>query len=203
MTEQNAPSEPKEHPPSQDHLHLWLSGAVFGALLLLILFEKVPDKTLPEVFWVCHAGSFVLGLGLLFRSPVITGIGLLSHVGFGSIGFLLDVLFVSGKSVVSWLSHTISPVAGWIAIRRWGGLPRFAPLHTWAFILSLMLFCYLFTPPAMNINVVHDPWKPFKPYFSTLFTYNLFNSFVALFLVSTITFIFQKPLKWSWKKNKM
>jgi len=55
----------------------------------------------------------------------------------------------------------------------------------------------------MNINVVHDPWKPFKPYFSTLFTYNLFNSFVALFLVSTITFIFQKPLKWSWKKNKM
>jgi len=173
----------------------WLGVAALLALILHVLVEKIPQGITLELFWICHLATFLLVLGLFVGSPVLTAVGFLSHVAYGAPAFLLDVIFVKPNSWTSWITHIVSPVASGIAVYHWG-IPKKAPLQSWFFLIGSLLASYLFTPPAMNINMAHAVWKPFARFFPNIYSYLVFNSLVGVLFITAVILILKKVFKW-------
>lgn len=144
--------------PSQAGAGSFGADRLWALALLLLLglhgWFKWTWGTLPELLWACNIASFATVLGLGFRSPAVTGMALLWHLGIGEPAWLYEVVRTGHSHWVSVLVHTLPALAAFLSLRR-TGLPRSAP---WLALLmfALLLPISLLTPPQLNINLAHQ-----------------------------------------------
>src|SRR4051794_9137490 len=98
-----------------------LPSRLLGVALLgaFALYASTKDAAhLQEVFWVCHVASVMMALGLLSGWHRLVCMGFLLHVGFGTVGWLLDVLATHDTTLSSVIIHGLTLVAGTLEVRR-------------------------------------------------------------------------------------
>lgn len=130
--------------------------AALALLLVLGLhgWFKWTWGTLPELLWACNVASFAIVLGLGLRSPAVTGMALLWHLGIGEPAWLYEVVRTGHTHWVSVLVHTLPALAAFLSLRR-TGLPRSAPWLALVMFAALLPLSLL-TPPHLNINLAHQ-----------------------------------------------
>jgi hypothetical protein len=157
-------------------------GIALLAALVLHAATKGQER-LPELLWLCHVASALLAVGLLASVRWLVALGFLIHVGMGMPAFLIDVLFGQERpSPTSWLVHLLPLVAGGVALWR-TGLPRRTWLAAWGTVLVMLVVSILATPPALNINLVHEAWGPTKELLPGVWPVRLFHALEALVLL--------------------
>jgi hypothetical protein len=115
--------------------------------------------SLQELLWLCHVASALMAIGLLAGVHRLVAAGFLLHVGFGTVGWLLDLLATRETTPTSVLLHLLPLVIGTIEVRR-NGWPRGMVLPAWLFFTSCVLLSRWVTEPSLNVNVSHAAWGP-------------------------------------------
>jgi hypothetical protein len=114
---------------------------------------------LQELLWLCHVASALMVLGLLAGAHRLVAAGFLLHAGFGTVGWLLDVLATRETTPSSVLLHLLPLVVGAIELKR-RGWPRGIVLPAWLFFTAWVLMSRWVTDPALNVNLSHAAWGP-------------------------------------------
>jgi hypothetical protein len=138
-------------------MHFVLSG-----ILLLSLAAHAIVKgaaLLPEMLWACHVASFIMVIGVASQQPRLTAIGLLFHAAVGLPSYLTDVVATHTTTPTSLMVHVVPIIVGVMALRS-AGYPRGILLLAWALYPLMVFVSYLFTAPALNINLSHATWPP-------------------------------------------
>jgi 1-acyl-sn-glycerol-3-phosphate acyltransferase len=110
-----------------------------------------------NLLWGCHMAALGVGTGLLLRSPVFNGLGVLSLV-FGTPLWVLD--FTTGGEFLptSMGTHLGGLTLGVIGVRSLG-LPRFTWLKLVVLTALLMSLSYAIGPEVQNVNLSYGPPK--------------------------------------------
>ncbi len=152
------------------------------AALVLHAATKGQER-LPELLWLCHVASALMAVGLLASVRWLVALGFLIHVGMGMPAFLVDVVFGQERpSPTSWLVHLLPLVAGVVALRH-TGLPPRTWVAAWGTVLAMLVVSILLTPPALNINLVHEAWGPTKAVLPGIWPVRIFHALEALVLL--------------------
>ncbi len=112
-----------------------------------------------ELLWLCHVASALMALGLLAGVHRLVAAGFLLHVGFGTVGWVLDVLATRETTPSSVLLHLLPLVIGAIELKR-KGWPQDVVLPAWLFFTAWVLMSRWMTDPALNVNLSHAAWGP-------------------------------------------
>ena len=166
-------------------------GLALLAALVLHAATKGQER-LPELLCLCHVASALLAVGLLASVRWLVALGFLIHVGMGMPAFLVDVVFGQERpSPTSWLVHLLPLVAGGVAVWR-TGLPHRTWLAAWGTVLVMLVVSILATPPALNINLVHEAWGPTKDVLPGVWPVRLFHALEALVLLFGAELVLQR-----------
>lgn len=117
-----------------------------------------------NLLWGCHMAALGVGTGLLLRSPVFNGLGVLSLV-FGTPLWVVN--FTTGGEFLptSMGTHLGGLALGVIGVRSLG-IPRFTWVKLVGLTALLMTLSYYVTPEAENVNLCHGPppaWRASLP----------------------------------------
>ncbi len=143
-------------------------------------------KLNPEyLFFVCYAANFLLSVGILTRSGLLTGTGFCWVVG----GFPLWLHYAIRTS--DWepsglVFHTSGLLAGALSM-RFHRYPRYAWVLALALGAFLQLLARLFTDPVLNVNAAFRVYEGWEALFSSIVIYRIVmaTGFGAFFLVLT------------------
>jgi hypothetical protein len=127
-------------------------------VLALLAVHAVELDSLQELLYACHVATILIGVGLLAGSRALVGAGFLFHLAVGFPSWLLDALARS-TTISSVAVHVAPLAAGAWGVKRLG-LPRRAPLLSFAMFAACCVVSFVATDPALNVNVVHAPWPP-------------------------------------------
>jgi hypothetical protein len=124
-----------------------------------------------EMFWACHLGALIVGIGLLLRRPAIAAIGFL-WLCVGDVLYVISLIGGTEFLPTSLLTHGGGLAVGFYAVWRFG-IPR----HSWwrALLAFLVLqeICRLVTPPATNLNLAHAVWSGWEGVFPSYRVYQV------------------------------
>lgn len=154
------------------------------ALLLLAImavhtYLKWTWGTLPELLWGCNVASFAIILGLWFRSPAVTGMAFLWHLGVGEPGWLVEVIRTGHTHWVSVLVHTLPALGAFLVLRR-TGLPRSSPWLAFLMFVALVPLSHYLTPASLNVNLAHQRLEILQRHFPGIWGYRLVFSALML-----------------------
>jgi len=164
-----------------------------GVLLFVVLglhgvVAKMPYGLLPEMFYACHVATGILAVGLLAGRRDLVLFGFSFHIGAGAWGYLFDLCETGTTTWTSVLVHVLPLIVGYREARRRGGLPRWAPLVSFAFLAAMVVFAYYATPPTLNVNLAHRPFPPVARYMPALWATWVTNLIFGAFLITTSHF---------------
>lgn len=171
----------------------WVGIGLFAVLVAHAFFEKLPSNLLYEMLYACHVATAVLAVGVLLKKKEFVIFGFSFHLGAGSWGYLFDLCATRTTTWTSVLVHVAPLVVGFAEVRR-SGLPRWAPWISFAFLASMVVFAYYFTPPALNVNLAHRPWPPVASLTSALWATWVVNLIFGFFLIMTTDWLVRKWL---------
>jgi hypothetical protein len=177
----------------------WLGAAVLLSLVVHAI-TKIPEGTLPEMLWFCHAASVCIVLGIFLERALLLAVGLLFHIAMGVPGYVLDVIHTGTTAPTSVLVHILPAAAAIVGLVRLG-YPRGAVWGALVLFHLMQPVSYLLTPPALNIDLAFSPWEPLAPYFSNMWTYRLFNAVMAFLFLGAVDLVlrllFWRRLPWN------
>ncbi len=144
-------------------LRLELVGLVPLALYALnAIYYFLRDEPW-NCLWLCHLSCVWIGLGLILRSPVLNGIGLM-WLCYGFPFWVYYLIFEGDLRLTSAYTHVGGMAASLLALRELG-----MASGTWRKAISaqlaLMLVSRLTTPPEENVNVAVSVWAGFEKWF--------------------------------------
>ena len=151
--------------------------ALVGALALHTASKDAAHE--QEMLWLCHVATAVMALGLLAGWHRVMAGGFILHVGFGTVGWLLDVVATQDTTVSSVLVHLLPLAAGVIEVRR-KGWPSGVVLPSWLFYSLWVLSCHWTTDPALNVNMAHGTWGPIAHVMGGVWLSGAMNSAILL-----------------------
>jgi len=139
-----------------------LGSAALACYLIHAGFHVINGRP-AEALWMCHLGAALVGVGLLFSWPTLSGIGTL----FLCIGTPLWVMYLAEGGEfypTSVFPHVVGLAIGLYAVRRIG-----LPSGTWwkavLALIALIGICRLVTPPDANVNVAFAIYPGVEKYF--------------------------------------
>ena len=150
-----------------------LGLALLGAFVLHAALKDAAH--LQEMFWLCHVATMLMVIGLLAGWHRMVAGGFLFHVGFGTLGWVLDVVTTRVTTFSSVFIHVLTLVAGVVEVRR-KGWPDGVVFPTWLFLSLWVLSCHWATDPALNVNLAHEAWGPLAHMMGGVWLSGLFNS---------------------------
>jgi hypothetical protein len=158
------------------------SPRVMGLALVAALALHATSKGaahLQEMFWLCHVATALMAIGLLAGWHRVVATGFILHLGFGTVGWLLDVVATRDTTVSSVLVHLLPLAAGAIEVRR-KGWPRGVVLPAWLFYSLWVMSCHWTTDPAHNVNMAHGAWGPIAHWMGGVWLSGAINSAILL-----------------------
>jgi hypothetical protein len=158
-----------------------------GAVALACYAIHAADRALHhdpyDLFWACHVGCLLVGLGALARRPVVVATGVL-WLAFGDPLWLLDLATDGELIPTSVLTHVGGFLIGIPVLVRTGW-----PRGTWwkaaLGLLALMLVTRVATPPRGNVNLAFSVWTGWEHVFPSYGPY-----FALLMTCAALTFLF-------------
>ena len=136
--------------------------AVGSVVLLALVCHFVVDKwphAWQEMLFACHVATALVGIGALLGRQTLIGAGYLFHVGFGGLGWMLDMASTGVIGVTSTLVHVMPLVGGFWMCRHYQVSRRSIAL-AFAMCCVLLPVSYFATPAHLNVNLAHGPWPP-------------------------------------------
>lgn len=133
------------------------------------------------LLWVCHIATILVGIGLLFNTPLPNAAGVL-WLCYGNGMWILYLAGGGDLYVTSLLTHVGGLVIGIAGIRLMG-MPRRSWLWALAGLLVLQQISRFITPARFNVNLafrVHEGWEGLFP------SYGLY----MLFLTAVTALVF-------------
>ena len=158
-------------------------GALAIACYALHGADRVWHQDPWDLLWACHVSCLLVGLGAIFRSPVLVAAGVL-WLSFGVPMWLLDLATGGDFLPTSTLTHVGGLAAG-IPILARSGWPRGAWWRAALLLMALMLLTRLVAPPPGNVNLAFRVWTGWEQRFPSYGPY-----FVLLLTCATVTFVF-------------
>ena len=198
----------------KSRIPLWLKAAY--TLWLLVLIPIDLDFYGPWIFlWFCHVGNLVLAVALWTESRLLFSWQTLSvlffqvmftldllgrlALGFHPIGgteYVFDTINYPWHIRVSSMFHVFIPVLLLWGVWRLGYDRRAFGLQV-VFSWCLLLACFFFSPPKMDINWVFGPYD--KP--QTLVSPGLYLVFLMLTLPLVLYLPKHLALSW-WQRRR-
>ena len=171
----------------------WVGLVLFAVLIAHAVFAKLPYGLLFEMFWACHVATAIAALGVLLQKRELIVVGFSFHLGAGCWGYLIDLIATCTTTWTSVLVHVAPLSVGYVEVRR-SGLPRWAPWASFAFLSTMVVFAYFFTPPDLNVNLAHRAWPPVARLTSALWVTWATNLCFGFFLMMTTDWLARKWL---------
>ncbi len=153
---------------------LLLAGLVMSAHFCYVAVRSVAEGRPGEMLWITHIFTLTGGLGALFKSRRMVAFSLtalflnhafwtadaLTYFATGRFPFGFAA-YIKGQSPGVWIQSAnhlfdlplLIPSAYFL-----GGVPRRSWISSGAISTALVVFCYLFTAPAENVNCVFAAW---------------------------------------------
>ncbi len=153
-----------------------LMGFALLALLICHALLKAQAGMLSEMLWTSHVTSGLLAVGLIFDLPMLMAIGFLFHLAVATPAYILLLLGHGDTNWTSFLLHSLTPIAGWIAWRKLP-LPTQTWWLAWLVCLLLVILCRVFTPEQLNINLAFKSWES-APFLGEWFNYTAVLLFI-------------------------
>lgn len=160
----------------------WVGLVLFAVLVAHAVVAKMPFGVVVEMLWACHVATAIMAVGVMLQKRELVLFGFSFHLGAGMWGYLFDLVAMQTTTWTSVLVHVLPLAVGFAEVRR-SGLPRWAPWVSFAFLISMMIVAYYFTPPVLNINLAHRAWAPVERFSGALWATWLVNVGFALFLI--------------------
>lgn len=142
-----------------------------------------------NLLWACHLGSVIVGLGMIFKKPVINSVGVLILL-MGNIFWFLYLCGDGEFELTSPLTHIGGLLIGLVGVWRMKFV-SFSWLRGVIFLALLQIITRWITPESENINLafrIHDGWESIFP------SYGWYEAFL-LVQTSVLFFIFEFILK--------
>jgi hypothetical protein len=143
-------------------IRIALAVAILGAELWLAILKQ-RQGLLEEMLYACHVAAVAVAVGLVVRSRLLVAAGGLFHLAIGLPAWIMDVLAEGTTTIPSLVIHLTVPAVAIAELRR--GIPRGAFLAAWLGYVVLLVPSYLFTDPALNVNLAHRAWGPLEEIF--------------------------------------
>ncbi|HBP17112.1 MAG TPA: hypothetical protein DEA08_04855 [Planctomycetes bacterium] len=135
----------------------WWGLIAYAFYALHAIYFLAHDRP-GNLLWGCHMACLGVGTGLLLRSPVFNGLGVLSLV-FGTPLWVLDFM-TGGEFLPTSMGTHLGGLALGIAGVRSLGIPRFTWLKLVALTALLMTLSRVVPPAALeNVNLCMGPPK--------------------------------------------
>jgi hypothetical protein len=133
-----------------------------GAGLLLLMAAHLathPERGPWLLLSTCDIATLATAIGLVVGWHQAVGVAFLFQIAMGLPAFFGGLLTaVYAPNATSVAIHLLPPVAGgWAVARR--GLPRHATALAFT-VCGLAIVASLFSPPALNVNLVFEIWPP-------------------------------------------
>jgi hypothetical protein len=154
------------HAESKIHIIL---GIVVLVFFVLLAAYHVLDAKPYHILWSCHAACLLVGCGVLFRYPLLNGIGFL-WLCYGVPLWIMNVLTGDELILLSVPTHLGGLLIGLWGVKRFG-IPRFTWITASICLLILGIVCRFTTPPQANVNLSHAIWHGFETYFPSYLIY--------------------------------
>ncbi len=149
-----------------------------------------------HIFWSCHLGCLIVGIGLLVRQPWPYAIGFF-WLTMGVPLWLLNVLTRHQLMLTSTLSHIGGLIIAVFGL-RFLKLPRFAWAAATAGLVVLGIFTRLATPHEANVNLAFAVWSGWEDRFPSYFWYVVMLLSIAAACFGLLEYIIRKGM---WKKD--
>ena len=136
-----------------------------GLLLLLLMIAHTvthPDRGAWVLLSACDVATLATAIGLVAGWRKVVAVAFLFQVSIGLPAFFVGLAtHTYTPNTTSVAIHLLPPLAGGWAVRR-TGLPPHAlatALLTYGLVVAAS---FLFSPPALNVNLVFTVWPPIR-----------------------------------------
>jgi hypothetical protein len=146
-----------------------------------------------NLFWACHIGSFIVGVGHIFNRSILNSIGVL-WLFMGNLFWALYLLGGGDFEMTSVLTHIGGLCIGIYGIQKIGFYKN-AWLYAVIFIALLQLICRFITPEIENVNLafrVHEGWEKIFPSYYIYEIYLLAQASILFYSIEYTIFKFKK-----------
>jgi hypothetical protein len=140
-----------------------------GLLLLLLMVAHTvthPDRGAWVLLSACDVATLATGIGLVGGWPRAVAVAFLFQISIGLPAFFAGLAtHTYTPNTTSVAIHLLPPLAGGWAVRR-TGLPPHALATALLVYLLVVAASFLFSPPALNVNLVFTVWPPIRRFAS-------------------------------------
>lgn len=156
-------------------------GCAVAIAVLLVLHANA--MSMSQMLWACHIASLILAIGLVLDMPKLIAIGMVFHTGQGIPAWMLDLFVIGDYSITSTLLHTVPLASGaWMLWPK--RFPASVLIPTYVLHPFAMLLAYLFTDPALNVMLVHQPYGPFASWFDAVWMSWIANAVLSVAFIT-------------------
>jgi hypothetical protein len=161
-----------------------IPGSLSILFYILYVAYYASHNKLYNMVWVCHVGSLLVGLGLVFRKPLLNATGFF-WVSIGIPLWVYNLTSGSSSVIYSYLTHWGGLINGLLGIYIMG-IPKRSYIYS-AIALSVFACATRFiTPPGENINLIHSIWPGWEtvfPSFPVFLAIIFFYCIIVFFLI--------------------
>ncbi len=141
----------------------------------------IVNKNPSNIFWACHLGSLLVGIGCLLKNSRVNAVGVFWLI-MGNIMWGIYLLSGGKFYPTSFLTHVIGLIVGIIGIKKIS-IPKYSWIYAVIGIAILQILTRFLTVESENVNLafrIYDGWE------HIFLDYRLYEAY--LLLQTTIVF---------------
>lgn len=136
-----------------------------GVLLLLLMVAHTvthPERGAWVLLSACDVATLATAIGLVAGWPRVVAVAFLFQMSIGLPAFFVGLAtHTYTPNTTSVAIHLLPPLAGGWAVRRTGLPPRALAAALLVYFV-VVVASLLFSPPALNVNLVFTVWPPIR-----------------------------------------
>jgi hypothetical protein len=145
---------------------------------------------LGNMLWPCNIGNLILAIGILAYRPPLIRVATLWMIP-GLVVWFIYVVLTWGVFLTSTLAHVGGVTVALFAVYR-VGMDKTTWLYAFGGYLLLQLLAFLFTAPALNVNLAHSVYEGWQGTFNAYWKFWLATTVVSAFILFALGMVLWK-----------